>query len=131
MFIYTCILSTHQVKKTKKDYKKEESTRKKRSLVMELMIVKNEDQNSRTRRRRPRMADGEAQAAIRCVKRRRRDMPSENSYDNKLSTQQEAQADDQTSPATTVKRSSKYRGVSRCVCLVKQLLFEFHDCLTY
>ncbi|PON95895.1 AP2/ERF transcription factor [Trema orientale] len=81
---------------------------------MELMMVKNEDQNSSTRRRRLNMADGDAQSAIRCVKRRRRDIPTEVSCDdNKQSTQQQAQADDQTSPATTVKRSSKYRGVSR------------------
>ncbi|XP_062106691.1 AP2-like ethylene-responsive transcription factor At1g79700 [Humulus lupulus] len=82
---------------------------------MKPMMVKSENnQNCSPRRRRVSMADSEAEAALRCVKRRRRDIPTEvvTCDDNK--PQQQAQADDQASPATTtVKRSSKYRGVSR------------------
>ncbi|KAF4390705.1 hypothetical protein G4B88_015595 [Cannabis sativa] len=82
---------------------------------MKLMMVKSEDNQNSTRRRRVSMAaDSEAQAALRCVKRRKRDIPTDQVIscdDNKQGTQ----ADDQAPPATTttVKRSSKYRGVSR------------------
>ncbi|WCJ20808.1 Integrase-type DNA-binding superfamily protein [Euphorbia peplus] len=71
---------------------------------MEMMMVKNEQNLGRRR-----AAQGDTQAT-RCVKRRRRDpaVASVGAEDNQ--TQQQT---DQTSAATTVKRSSRFRGVSR------------------
>ncbi|XP_024031640.1 ethylene-responsive transcription factor WRI1 [Morus notabilis] len=84
---------------------------------MELMMqVKNEE--SSTRRRQLYKADGD-QAQV--IKRRRRSSDQtaltatkcDDSTFNETQQQQQVQGDYQTSPATTVKRSSKYRGVSR------------------
>ncbi|CAL2250299.1 unnamed protein product [Prunus armeniaca] len=77
---------------------------------MEMMMVKNEEN---TRRRRLSTVDREAQES-RCVKRRRRDpaavaVSCDNSQSEKHLPQKPA---DQTS-ATTTKRSSRFRGVSR------------------
>ncbi|KAG7985440.1 hypothetical protein I3843_03G025700 [Carya illinoinensis] len=63
-------------------------------------------------------ADVDQAQAARCVKRRRRDIPTAvapGSDDNNHSRHQQQfqQQTDQTSTATTVKRSSKFRGVSR------------------
>ncbi|KAG6719787.1 hypothetical protein I3842_03G024300 [Carya illinoinensis] len=63
-------------------------------------------------------ADVDQAQAARCVKRRRRDIPTAvapGSDDNNQSRHQQQfqQQTDQTSTATTVKRSSKFRGVSR------------------
>ncbi|XP_050134451.1 AP2-like ethylene-responsive transcription factor At1g79700 [Malus sylvestris] len=75
---------------------------------MEFMMVRNEENAGRCRLR---TADPEAQAA-RCVKRRRRDPPAVGG--NSQTEQQLAQKPaDQASAATTVKRSSRFRGVSR------------------
>ncbi|XP_065879170.1 AP2-like ethylene-responsive transcription factor At1g16060 [Euphorbia lathyris] len=73
---------------------------------MDMMMVKNEQNLGR---RRASHAQGEVQAT-RCVKRRRRDpaIPTLGAADN-----QSQQQTDQTSAATTVKRSSRFRGVSR------------------
>ncbi|XP_062153361.1 AP2-like ethylene-responsive transcription factor At1g79700 [Alnus glutinosa] len=80
---------------------------------METMRVKNE---VNPRRRSKCVADGEAQAT-RCVKRRRRDPAAvaRLSDDTQSQPQQQfpQQQMDQTSTASTVKRSSKFRGVSR------------------
>ncbi|XP_021297701.1 AP2-like ethylene-responsive transcription factor At1g79700 [Herrania umbratica] len=76
---------------------------------MEMILVKDEQFQGR---RRICSADGEIQAT-RCVKRRRRDPASValGCYDNQ--GQQPQQQNDQTNAATTVKRSSRFRGVSR------------------
>ncbi|XP_009347074.2 AP2-like ethylene-responsive transcription factor At1g79700 [Pyrus x bretschneideri] len=75
---------------------------------MEFMMVRNEENAAR---RRLRTADPEAQAA-RCVKRRRRGPPAVGG--NSQTGQQLAQGPaDRASGATTVKRSSRFRGVSR------------------
>ncbi|XWS32836.1 hypothetical protein CRYUN_Cryun22dG0024200 [Craigia yunnanensis] len=76
---------------------------------MEMMMVKDEQYQGR---RRMCPADGEVQA-VRCVKRRRRDPDSValGCHDNQ--GQQPQQQNDQTNVATTVKRSSRFRGVSR------------------
>jgi len=80
---------------------------------METMRVKNE---VNPRRRSKCVADGEAQAT-RCVKRRRRDpaVVARLSDDTQSQPQQQfpQQQMDQTSTASTVKKSSKFRGVSR------------------
>ncbi|GMN42362.1 hypothetical protein TIFTF001_011582 [Ficus carica] len=80
---------------------------------MELMMVKNEE--SSTRRRRVHMADGDQAHVIK--RRRRSDHQTATALkcdDTTKESQRQGQTDDQTSPATTtVKRSSKYRGVSR------------------
>ncbi|XP_068334558.1 AP2-like ethylene-responsive transcription factor At1g79700 [Pyrus communis] len=77
---------------------------------MELMMVKNEENRGR---RRLSAADREVQAA-RCVKRRRRDPPAVtvSSDNNQIELQLPQKPADQT-PATTMKRSSRFRGVSR------------------
>jgi hypothetical protein len=80
------------------------------------MMMKNEE-NPRRRSISCVAADGEAQAT-RSVKRRRRDPTAVNariSVDTQSQPQQQfpQQQVDQTSPASTVKRSSKFRGVSR------------------
>ncbi|XVE68062.1 hypothetical protein DITRI_Ditri09bG0038800 [Diplodiscus trichospermus] len=76
---------------------------------MEMMMVKDEQNLGR---RRVYSADGEVQA-VRSVKRRRRDPASValGCYNNQ--GQQPQQQNDQTNAATTVKRSSRFRGVSR------------------
>ncbi|KAM1357999.1 hypothetical protein EV1_044677 [Malus domestica] len=77
---------------------------------MELMMVKNEENPGR---RRLSAADREVQAA-RCVKRRRRDPPAVAvSSDNNQSELQLPQKPADQTPATTMKRSSRFRGVSR------------------
>ena len=65
-------------------------------------------------RRRICMTDAEAQAA-RCVKRRRRDPSLVKLSSDDQSPQQQLlnQQPEQASVATTVKRSSRFRGVSR------------------
>ncbi|WRX22113.1 AP2/ERF domain - like 10 [Theobroma cacao] len=75
---------------------------------MEMILVKDEQIQGR---RRMCSADGEIQT-IRCVKRRRRDPASValGCYDNQ--GQQPQQQNDQTNAATTVKRSSRFRGIS-------------------
>ena len=73
------------------------------------MMVKNEE-NPR-RHSMSCAADGEAQAA-RCVKRRRRDSTAVARISDDTQSQPQHQVD-QTSTASTVKRSSKFRGVSR------------------
>lgn len=95
---------------------------------MEFMVVKNEENQPAAGRRRISVADGEVKA-VRCVKRRRRDPAAAleaavlSCGDNNQSSQQQQQAD-QTSPATTtVKRSSKFRGVSRYVTVRNHKLF--------
>ena len=77
---------------------------------MEMMIVKDEQYQGR---RRMCPADGEVQA-VRCVKRRRRDPASFAVGCHYNQGQQPQQQNDQTTVATTVKRSSRFRGVSRC-----------------
>ncbi|XVF16551.1 hypothetical protein REPUB_Repub10bG0041800 [Reevesia pubescens] len=78
---------------------------------MEMMMVK--DEQYQGRRRRMCSADGEVQA-VRCVKRRRRDPASVAlGCDDNIQGQQPKQQNDQTNAATTVKRSSRFRGVSR------------------
>ncbi|KAF5479204.1 hypothetical protein F2P56_000048 [Juglans regia] len=81
-----------------------------------ILKVKNEE-NGR-RRSMSCAADVDQAQAARCVKRRRRDPTAValGSDDNNQSQQQQQfpqQQTDQTSTATTVKRSSKFRGVSR------------------
>ncbi|KAL5582379.1 hypothetical protein UlMin_014821 [Ulmus minor] len=84
---------------------------------MELMTVKNEENNTSGRRRRsPACAeDGDRAQATRCVKRRRRDPAAVAPSGEENSQMKQQGVEDQTTcPATTtVKRSSKYRGVSR------------------
>uniref|UniRef100_B9IJT7 AP2/ERF domain-containing protein n=1 Tax=Populus trichocarpa TaxID=3694 RepID=B9IJT7_POPTR len=76
-----------------------------------MMMIKNEENPGR---RRGCIADSEAQVA-RCVKRRRRDpaIVALGSDDNQSQQQMPQKQTDQTSAATTVKRSSRFRGVSR------------------
>ena len=88
-----------------------------------MMVIKREEKG--TRRRRIGMEDGDQARAKRCVKRQRRDHQSTEDVTLKVSDenqnrQQVVQADhdDQTSLAPTVKRSSKYRGVSRYMFMV-------------
>lgn len=71
------------------------------------MMVKNEQNLGR---RRVCSTEGDIQA-VRCVKRRRRDpaVVTLGAEDNQTQQHQT----DQTSAATTVKRSSRFRGVSR------------------
>ena len=84
---------------------------------METMVVKNEENVGR---RRMCVANGEAERT-RSVKRRRRDTTVaalSNSDDNNQSDQNQQQlpqqqVDQTSSNATTVKRSSRFRGVSR------------------
>ncbi|CAL9014475.1 unnamed protein product [Prunus brigantina] len=77
---------------------------------MELMMVKNEENPGR---RRQSTADRETEAT-RSVKRRRRDPPAVAvSCDNKQSEQQLPQKPADPTSATTMKRSSRFRGVSR------------------
>ncbi|KAF9663706.1 hypothetical protein SADUNF_Sadunf17G0079900 [Salix dunnii] len=78
---------------------------------MEMMMIKNEGNPGR---RRFLTADREAQVA-RCVKRRRRDPATValGSDDGQSQQQLPQQQNHQTSVATTVKRSSRFRGVSR------------------
>lgn len=73
---------------------------------MATMLVKKEEKPGR---RRLSMADGEALEA-RCVKRRRRDSAA---IALSCNPQQQQQVLDQASMPTTVKRSSRFRGVSR------------------
>lgn len=77
------------------------------------MMIKNEENPGR---RRGCIADNEAQVA-RYVKRRRRDpaIVALGSDDNQSQQQMPQKQTDQTSAATTVKRSSRFRGVSRLV----------------
>ncbi|EEF45016.1 conserved hypothetical protein [Ricinus communis] len=82
---------------------------------MEMMMVKNEEISGR---RRASVTESEAYVA-RCVKRRRRDAAvvtvggdDSQSHQQQQQQQPEQQAH-QISAATTVKRSSRYRGVSR------------------
>ncbi|XVF14221.1 hypothetical protein REPUB_Repub09cG0039600 [Reevesia pubescens] len=76
---------------------------------MEMMMFKDEHYQ---RRRRMCSADGEVQA-VRCVKRRRRDPASVALGCDDNQGQQPKQQNDQTNAVTTVKRSSRFRGVSR------------------
>ncbi|XP_021808786.1 AP2-like ethylene-responsive transcription factor At1g79700 [Prunus avium] len=77
---------------------------------MELMVVKNEENPGR---RRLSTADRETEAT-RSVKRRRRDPPAVAvSCDNNQSEQQLPQKPADPTSATTMKRSSRFRGVSR------------------
>ncbi|KAL6287903.1 hypothetical protein ACE6H2_012293 [Prunus campanulata] len=77
---------------------------------MELMMVKNEEN---TRRRRLSTVDREAQES-RCVKRRKRDPAAVAvSCDNSQSQQHLPQKPADQTSATTMKRSSRFRGVSR------------------
>ncbi|CAK7323055.1 unnamed protein product [Dovyalis caffra] len=76
---------------------------------MEMMMIKNEENPGR---RHICVADSEAQAA-RGVKRRRRDPATVTLGSDDNQSQQPQQQTDQTSAATTVKRSSRFRGVSR------------------
>ena len=84
---------------------------------METMMVKNEESVGRQRMR---VTNGEAEGT-RSVKRRRRDKTVaalSNSDDNNQSDQNQQQlpqqqVDQTSSNATTVKRSSRFRGVSR------------------
>lgn len=77
---------------------------------MEMMMVKQEE--TQGRRRALVMVDGEVQSP-RCVKRRRRDtaVTSLGCDDNQSQQQQNDQISG--AAATTVKRSSRFRGVSR------------------
>ncbi|KAJ4835587.1 hypothetical protein Tsubulata_008876 [Turnera subulata] len=75
---------------------------------MEMTMVKNEENPGR---RRVCPTEGEAQVT-RCVKRRRRD-PAVVPLDSDNLSHQHQQPSDPTSAATTVKRSSRFRGVSR------------------
>ncbi|XVF58210.1 hypothetical protein PTKIN_Ptkin07bG0045600 [Pterospermum kingtungense] len=75
-----------------------------------MMMAKDEQYQGR---RRMCPADGEVQA-VRCVKRRRRDPASVAlGCDDNQGQLQPQQQNDQTNIATTVKRSSRFRGVSR------------------
>ncbi|XWS30285.1 hypothetical protein CRYUN_Cryun24cG0103600 [Craigia yunnanensis] len=76
---------------------------------MEMMMVKDEQY---LERRRMCSADGEVQA-VRSVKRRRRDPASVALGCDDNHGQQPQQQNDQINAATTVKRSSRFRGVSR------------------
>ncbi|XP_022740525.1 AP2-like ethylene-responsive transcription factor At1g16060 [Durio zibethinus] len=76
---------------------------------MEMTMVKDEQCLGR---RRMCSADGEVQA-VRCVKRRRRDPASVALGCDDNQDQQRQQQNEQTNGATTVKRSSRFRGVSR------------------
>lgn len=79
--------------------------------VMEMTRVKSEESLGR---RRICMTDAEVQTA-RCVKRRRRDLSVVTLSSDDQSQQQPLpnQQHEQASAATTVKRSSRFRGVSR------------------
>ncbi|KAH0973740.1 hypothetical protein GBA52_025896 [Prunus armeniaca] len=91
---------------------------------MELMMVKNEENPGR---RRLSTADRETEAT-RSVKRRRRDPPAVAvSCDNNQSEQQLPQKPADPTSATTMKRSSRFRGVSRFEHMHK--IQWFSDCL--
>lgn len=79
---------------------------------MKLMMVKNEENPGSSRMC---MADSEEAQLARCVKRRRRDPAAVTLRrdDNQSQQQLPQQQTDQTSAASTVKRSSRFRGVSR------------------
>nr|QNI23755.1 AP2/ERF transcription factor [Camptotheca acuminata] len=78
---------------------------------MAMVTIKNEENSAR---RRMCLVDGEA-AEARCVKRRRRDTTATvlGGDNQQIQQQQPHQQVDQTSVPTTVKRSSRFRGVSK------------------
>ncbi|KAL5740101.1 hypothetical protein ACOSQ2_029281 [Xanthoceras sorbifolium] len=80
---------------------------------MEMLMVKSEEVNQ-GRRRAFMVADNHEVQSPRCGKRRRREpaVPVLGCKDNQNLSQQQ-QSDHQTACATTVKRSSRFRGVSR------------------